>query len=145
LFEKGDIGNREEPQIEEPVNAEVKVTRYEPQRIELETRNGRAGFLALSEIYYRGWEAWIDGRRAPVERANYALRGVAVPAGEHRIEFVFRAHSFRMGATYALLGMLLLLVSAGGRRSLAGRILSRADKIGYFSGPAGRYAQSRES
>jgi Bacterial membrane protein YfhO/Dolichyl-phosphate-mannose-protein mannosyltransferase len=124
LFEKGDMGNREEPQIEEPVNAEVKVTRYEPQRIELETRNGRAGFLALSEIYYRGWEAWIDGRRAPVERANYALRGLAVPAGEHRIEFVFRAHSFRTGAAWSLLGVLLLFAGASGK---AGRMLTKIE------------------
>jgi hypothetical protein len=115
LFEREDWRNREQPQIEEPVNAEVKVTSYEPQRIELETRNERPGFLVLSEIYYRGWEAWIDGRRAPVERANYVLRGLAVPAGEHRIEFVFRAHSFRNGAAWSLLGVLLLLVGASNR------------------------------
>ncbi|HEV2669095.1 MAG TPA: YfhO family protein, partial [Blastocatellia bacterium] len=115
LFEEEDFGDREHPRIEEPVNAEVKVTRYEPQRIELETRNGRPGFLVLSEVYYRGWEAWIDGRRTPVERANYALRGLAVPAGDHRIEFVFRAHSFRNGAAWSLVGVLLLLVGASGR------------------------------
>jgi hypothetical protein len=115
LIENGGFGDREQPQIEDPVNAEVKVTRYEPQRIELETRNERPGFLVLSEIYYRGWEAWIDGRRAPVERANYTLRGVAIPAGEHRIEFVFRAHSFRNGAVWSLLGAILLLVGGSGR------------------------------
>jgi hypothetical protein len=115
LFDREDLGKLGNPQFEEPVNAEVRVTKYEPQRIELETRNERPGFLALSEIYYRGWEALIDGTRAPVERANHALRGVAVPAGEHRIEFVFRAHSFRNGAAWSLLGVLLLLVGASNR------------------------------
>jgi len=129
LFEKEDFGAREVvlPQIGDPANAQAKVTRYEPQRIEIETRNGQPGFLVLSEMYYRGWEAWIDGRRAPVERVNYVLRGLAVPAGDHRIEFVFRAPSFRNGAAYTLLGIMLLLVSVGGRRSGAGRIFTRIE------------------
>src|SRR5262249_20919356 len=69
----------------------------------------------LREICYRGWEAWIDGRRAPVERVNHLLRGLAVPAGDHRVEFVFRAHSFRNGASWSFLGVLLLLVGASNR------------------------------
>ncbi|GEM_PF-166433 len=115
LFGREDYGNREItlPEIGDPTNAEVKITRYEPHRIELQTRNSQPGFLVLSEIYYRGWEAWIDGRRAPVERVNHTMRGLAVPAGDHRVEFVFRAHSFRNGAAYTLLGILLLLVGAG--------------------------------
>jgi len=126
LLEKEDFGNREHAaqQIVEPVNAEVKVTKYEPQRIELETRNERPGFLVLSEIYYPGWEARIDGAQAIVERANYTLRGVAVPAGNHRVEFIFRAHSFRNGATWSLLGVLLLLAGASGR---ARRVLTKIE------------------
>ncbi len=129
LFEKEDFGYREIvlPQIGDPANAQARITRYEPQRIEIETRNSQPGFLVLSEMYYRGWEAWIDGRRAPVERVNYVLRGLAVPAGDHRIEFVFRAPSFRNGAAYTLLGIMLLLVSVGGRRSGAGRIFTKIE------------------
>jgi hypothetical protein len=112
LFEKEDFGNRQIvlPQICDPGGSEVKVARYEPQRIELHTRNPQPGFLVLSEVYYRGWEAWIDGQRAPVERVNYALRGVVVPAGDHRVEFVFRAPSFRNGAAYSTLGVFLLVI-----------------------------------
>jgi uncharacterized membrane protein YfhO len=91
----------------------------------LQTSNQQPGFLVLSETYYRGWEAWIDGRRAPVERVNYALRGLAVPAGEHQIKFVFRSPSFRNGAAYSLLGALLALAGLGGRRSVAGRMLAK--------------------
>jgi len=129
LFEREDFGAREPvpPAISEPVNADVKITRYEPNRIELQTRNDRAGFLVLSEIWYRGWEAWIDGRRAPVEKVNYVLRGLSLPAGEHRVEFVFRAHSFRNGAAYTLLGILLLLGGAGAGRLGANRALTRLE------------------
>lgn len=118
LFEKEDFGEREIalPQIGNATNAEVKVARYEPNRIKLETRNSQNGFLVLSEIYYRGWEAWIDGKRAPVEKVDYLLRGLSVPAGEHRVEFVYRAHSFRNGAMWSLLGVLLLLSGAGSAR-----------------------------
>ncbi|HKQ73497.1 MAG TPA: YfhO family protein, partial [Blastocatellia bacterium] len=92
--------------------AEARVTRYEAQRIELLTRNEQAGFLILSEVYYRGWDAWVDGAPTPVERVNYTLRGVALPAGEHRVEFVFRAPSFRAGAIYSGLGALILVAGA---------------------------------
>jgi len=124
LFEKEDFDDREfvPPQIGDPANAEAKVTRYEPQRIELRTRNSQPGFLVLSEIYYRGWEARIDGRRAPVERVNYLLRGLAVPAGDHHIEFVFRQSSFLAGAVLSLFGVLLLFVGASG--SVRGKIES---------------------
>jgi hypothetical protein len=117
LFQREDYGGRTEPSpIEANANAEVRLVRYEPHRIELHARNDGAGVLVLSEIWYRGWEAWIDGRRAPVERVNYILRGLAVPAGDHRIEFVFRAPSFRNGAAYSALGVGLLLIGAFWRR-----------------------------
>jgi hypothetical protein len=129
LLERESFGGREPvpPQIGDPANAEAKLTRYEPQRIELQTRNSQPGFLVLSETYYRGWEARIDGRQAPVERVNYSLRGLSVPAGDHRIEFVFRPHSFRNGASLSLLGLLLLLAGASNR---IGRGLTRIKSIG---------------
>jgi Bacterial membrane protein YfhO/Dolichyl-phosphate-mannose-protein mannosyltransferase len=126
LFQREDFGARAPvpPAIAEPLNAAVNVVRYEPNRVELQTRNDRDGFLVLSEVWYRGWEAWVDGRRVPVEKVNYALRGVAVPAGAHKIEFVFRAHSFRNGAAYTLLGLLLLLAGAAAGRWGAARALA---------------------
>jgi Bacterial membrane protein YfhO len=114
LFEHEDFDDRPPilPSIGNSSNRDVTVVRYNSQRISLQTNNDQAGFLVLSEMYYRGWEALIDGVRAPVQRVNYSLRGVAVPPGNHRITFVFRAHSFRTGVAYAGLGLLILLLSA---------------------------------
>ncbi len=114
LLEQEDFGGREValPPVGEVANARVAVTRYAAQRIELETHNPQAGFLVLSEIYYRGWDARIDGEKSPVYRADYALRGIAIPPGDHRIEFVFRAPTFRTGAVYSMLGALILLAGA---------------------------------
>jgi hypothetical protein len=101
-----------ETSASEPANAEVKITRYQPHRIELQTDNATAGFLVLSEIYFRGWEAWVDGQRVSVERVNFTLRGVELSPGKHTVEFVFRAPSFRSGAILSAIGALLLI--AGG-------------------------------
>lgn len=91
------------------VNAEVSLTTYESQKIELRTHNAQAGFLVLSEVYYPGWEAQIDGEKVKVYRANYALRGIVVPPGKHKIEFFYDAPSFKRGAIYSGVGILLLL------------------------------------
>src|SRR5262249_7191305 len=134
IFGARDLGAlKEGPNQTGASKGEVKVMRYEPQRIDLRTRNERTEFLALSEIYYRGWECWIDGKRTPVERINYTMRGVIVPAGEHRVEFVFRSPSFRNGASWSLLGVFLLLVGAsGGTRRTLTKVESR------LAGPVGR-------
>ncbi len=112
LLETEDFGHRpvQLPPVGDPTDAEVKITLYEPRRIELQTRNTQPGFMVLSENYYRGWEAWIGGERTPVERVNYTLRGVAVPPGQHRIEFVFQSHSFRLGVVCSAVGIALLLI-----------------------------------
>jgi hypothetical protein len=111
LLEKEDFGGRELklPAAGLGADAEVKVKKYEPLRIELETRNSQSGFLILSEVYYRGWDAKVDGLKVPVERVNYTLRGIPVPPGTHQVEFTFRAPSFRDGAIYSALGVVLLL------------------------------------
>ena len=102
------------PLIGDRDGAEVTITRYEPNRIELTARNPQPGYLVLSETYYRGWDALVDGAETPVHRTNYALRGINVPAGEHHIEFVFRSPSFRMGAVLSAVGVLLVLLLGGG-------------------------------
>ncbi len=99
----------EGPKSEGP-KSEVKITRYQPQRIELQVSNASAGFLCLSEIYYRGWEARVDSQRVSIDRVNFTLRGIELALGNHNVEFVFRAHSFRNGAAWSAFGLLLLCV-----------------------------------
>lgn len=95
---------------------EVKILSHEPGRIRLSTNNPQTGFLVLSEIYYAGWEAWIDGQQTQIFRTDYALRGVRVPSGAHQIEFVYRPRSFRFGLTGTGAGILLILAGAFFRR-----------------------------
>ncbi len=73
-------------------------------------------FAVFSEVYYdKGWNAFIDGKPAPYVKVDYILRGMAVPAGKHTIEFRFEPKSFATGNTISILaaiGTYLLIIAA---------------------------------
>jgi hypothetical protein len=67
------------------------------------------GLLILSEIYYPGWKATVDGQPAPLLRTDIILRGVPVPAGSHRVELHYAPQSFSLGALISGLTLLACL------------------------------------
>lgn len=79
------------------------VTQHEPNRIEVRTTSAAPALLVLSENHYPGWLASVDGRATEIVRVNYNLRGVAVPSGEHTVEFVYRPRSVIVGVIISLL------------------------------------------
>jgi Bacterial membrane protein YfhO len=88
----------------------VRIETYRPQEIELAASMQSDGLVVLSDSFYPGWEATIDGQPAPIVRANYFARGVFVPAGEHRVVFTYRPLSFRVGAIVSILTCALVLL-----------------------------------
>jgi uncharacterized membrane protein YfhO len=67
--------------------------------------------VVFSEIYYpAGWKASIDGEEVDIIKVNYALRGLSVPKGNHKIEFTFEPASVKKGETYSLLGSVVILL-----------------------------------
>ena len=73
----------------------------------------RPGFLVLLDNFYPGWRAFVAGREVTIQRANYTFRGVALPAGEATVEFVYQSTTFRAGllvAFIALVGLSLVAV-----------------------------------
>ena len=79
--------------------------------------NGPAVFV-LSDTYYPGWRAYIDGREAPIYRANHAFRAVVLPAETRRLEFVFQPRSVQIGGGISILGwgILAAVVLVRGRQ-----------------------------
>ncbi len=91
------------------------VTSQEPNRIEVKTDSVAPAILVLSENHYPGWRAYVDGKSVEVMRVDYNLRGVAVPAGQHLVKFVYRPKSVIVGLVVSLLAMAVLLVWAFGK------------------------------
>jgi hypothetical protein len=77
--------------------------------IEYKSHSTSAGFAVFSEIYYAdGWVATIDEKETPIVRTNYVLRGLAVPAGDHRIKFEFKPASFYNSSKAGIISSILI-------------------------------------
>jgi uncharacterized membrane protein YfhO len=89
----------------------VSLIEYKTNSLKYQSKNSSESCIIFSEIYYpAGWKCYIDGAEVQAFRANYILRGVNVPAGEHTIEWKFEPASFNQGSTYSLAGSVLLLL-----------------------------------
>ncbi len=87
----------------------ASIVRYEPDEIEIDVRADRAGLLAVSEIHHPGWRAYVGDTEVPIWRTNAAFRGVEVPAGSHRVRFVYESRAYSVGRWLTLLSVLGLV------------------------------------
>jgi hypothetical protein len=99
--------------------AAVDVNAIEDGRVAVKVSTAGGGFLVLSETYYPGWRALIDGVAAHVERTNVAFQGVEIPPGTHTVEFQLASTTLRVGAAMSIAGLLIcaVLVAADLRRA----------------------------
>ena len=82
--------------------ATIRLIENKNDEIKYEFNAAGNQFAVFSEIYYpHGWEAFIDGKKTPYVKTNYALRGLAIPAGKHTIDFIFDPASVRQGEQIA--------------------------------------------
>jgi hypothetical protein len=66
------------------------------------------GLLFVSDSYYPGWKAYLDGKETKIYRANYTFRAVFVPKGKHTVDFIYKPKSFRIGMVISLAILVLL-------------------------------------
>ncbi|MDP3998068.1 MAG: YfhO family protein [bacterium] len=90
----------------------VEIKNYTPNEVKIEVEQDKPQLLLLSDNYYPGWKAFMDGKETKIYRANYTFRAVTVPAGKHQIEFIYDSPTFRWGI-YAFLLAILSIITIG--------------------------------
>lgn len=88
--------------------AVVELTDYEANRLTYKVCSQRGGVVVLSEIYYPGWTCTIDGKQTDIARANYVLRAIKVPAGEHEVVMSFDPRTVHITETIAYVALAVL-------------------------------------
>ena len=95
----------------------AQIVRYEDEEVAVSLTDSAGGILVLSDTYYPGWRAFVDGVERPILRANHVFRAVEVPAGAQEVVFSYEPDSFRYGLLISVAAVALWLGLAwGGRR-----------------------------
>lgn len=94
--------------------AKITLLEEKPAYLKYKASTATDGLAVFSEIYYpKGWHAYIDGKEVSIMRANFILRALQVPAGEHTIEFNFKPDAYYTGNTitsiFSWISLLVLL------------------------------------
>ncbi|MEK7129778.1 MAG: YfhO family protein, partial [Patescibacteria group bacterium] len=86
-------------------NTYVQLSEYQPTNVSL-TVASHGNLLYMSDTNYPGWNAYVDGVKTPVLKANYAFRAIYVPEGTHAIRFTFFPASFKIGLIISLVSIM---------------------------------------
>ena len=110
---EGVLGN-EALQNDTTVTSTVELTQYEANRLSYKVKSQKGGVVVFSEIYYPGWTCTIDGKATEIARANYVLRAIKVPAGEHEVVMTFDPQTVHIteAIAYGALALLALMLIA---------------------------------
>lgn len=93
----------------------IKLTKYGLNELDYQSSNSKPGFAVFSDVYYpAGWNVYIDGNKGEIVRTNYLLRGVKIPAGDHKIEMKFEPRSYYLGNTITRWSSILMLILLAG-------------------------------
>ncbi|CAI8205403.1 MAG: Uncharacterised protein [Cryomorphaceae bacterium] len=89
----------------------IALAEYKPNYLKYNSTTAKDGIAIFSEIYYdKGWNAYLDGELKPHFRANYVLRGMKIPAGNHVVEFKFEPAVYHVSERIALASSVVLLL-----------------------------------
>ncbi len=100
----------------------IVLASYKANELKYDFRSASDQLVIFSEIYYpAGWKSYIDGREVPHFKADYVLRGMEVPAGDHEIVFRFEPESYRTGTRISFASSLLLILLCAGSLFVAVR------------------------
>jgi hypothetical protein len=96
-------------------NEKIELVSYQPDELIYKYSTKEEKLVVFSEIYYpAGWKSYIDGKESKYFRANYVLRGMVVPAGDHEIKFAFKPSSYIVGNKISLASSIVLMLLLAG-------------------------------
>lgn len=108
------VSEADKSKVIQPVYDSAARIRLDTNDNDIVTYTSSAGtnqFAVFSEVYYsEGWNAYIDGKKVDYVKANYTLRGLSVPAGNHKIEFKFEPASYAKGRQLTMIAQILVLL-----------------------------------
>jgi hypothetical protein len=111
---------RREAVVEVPLNCplatnaateSVKLARDDLDSVTFQAQAATDGLLVMSDTFYPGWRAYVDGQPTSVVRANYALRGICLPAGNHEVIFRFEPVLLRVGIVLSVIGLAVMMAA----------------------------------
>lgn len=102
-------GGEDCPEDNEEI-AEIQIVSESPSRVDISIVAPMDGWLVLSDTWYPGWRASLDGTPVNIYPANYLFRAVNLPAGEHRVQFLYHPTCFWIGLILSVIGCCLLIV-----------------------------------
>lgn len=91
-------------------NSSAHFINYTPNKILIKAEMENDGFLVLTDLFYPGWKAYVDGKRAEIYLTNYLVRSVYLTKGDHIVEFVYRPISFIIGVTITFIAFVCLML-----------------------------------
>ena len=98
------------PSFAMPQTSSVDIVSYEPERVRIHVDTDGPAWLLLTDTYYPGWQATINGEEAPIYAADLLFRAVAVPPGSSIMEFSYQPASWRWGVRISLAALSFWLV-----------------------------------
>ncbi len=93
-----DVSKFTKPAFQYDSSSSITLKSYAPNKLVYESSSAANGYAVFSEIYYpEGWKAFIADKEVTIDRVNYILRGLPIPAGTHQIEFRFEPEVYFVG------------------------------------------------
>lgn len=101
--------------FDKDITATIKLIKYDVTDLIYQSKTQKEQFAVFSEIYYKdGWNAYLDGKLTPYYSVDYVLRGMKIPAGEHKIEFKFEPKVIQQGSILSSVSYLVLILTSIG-------------------------------
>lgn len=88
----------------------VEILSYSPNKISLNVDNDDMKLLFISDTFYPGWHAFINGQETKIYKADYAFRTILLPKGNNQVTFEYNPYSFRIGLIVSVISMLMVVL-----------------------------------